>query len=244
MQPFSPLIVAVLLMIVGVVAAVSPNGQTRALEMAPEQATQITVTFSGSMTNLSGQLSYDGTNYTLTVGPSITPACCSSGQNCAVPMYLILYQLYFVGAPSGSQTGVARPPTLADNGRLITVTGTITGQSIFVDSWSYYTAPSCVTTTSTAQSSICNCPAMPSNFSSVTTEPSPCNCPCTTTLTFTHTSGQPWTPMVAPPFGTCEAFVTVPPNEFPSPPQSLSDVPRFLSQFWSWVSCQFFGYCS
>lgn len=32
--------------------------------------------------------------------------------------------------------------------------------------------------------------------------------------------------------------------QFPNPPQSLGDVPRFLSQFWNWVSCRFFGHCS
>ena len=32
--------------------------------------------------------------------------------------------------------------------------------------------------------------------------------------------------------------------KFPNPPQSLGDVPRFLTQFWAWVSCRFFGHCS
>lgn len=31
--------------------------------------------------------------------------------------------------------------------------------------------------------------------------------------------------------------------EFPSPPQSLADVPRFLTQLWAWFSCHFFEQC-
>lgn len=31
--------------------------------------------------------------------------------------------------------------------------------------------------------------------------------------------------------------------KFPTAPQSLSDVPRFLTQFWLWVRCQFFHAC-
>jgi predicted secreted protein len=32
-------------------------------------------------------------------------------------------------------------------------------------------------------------------------------------------------------------------SQFPNPPQSLSDVPRFLTQFWAWVSCQYLHRC-
>jgi hypothetical protein len=143
---------------------------------ATAASTQTTVTLSGSMTSLDGRLSYDGTVYTLTVGPSITPPCCYTSQGCAVPMYLILYQLDF--------SHVSLKPTSSDNGRLTTVSGTSSnaagmGQTILVQSWSYYTPPSCVS-----------------------------------------------------------------PSSFPNPPQSLSDVPRFLTQFWAWVSCRVFGHCS
>ncbi|MFI5450095.1 MAG: hypothetical protein ACHQ03_10095 [Candidatus Bathyarchaeia archaeon] len=31
---------------------------------------------------------------------------------------------------------------------------------------------------------------------------------------------------------------------FPSPPQTPSDIPGFLSAFWAWVACHFFGRCS
>ena len=230
---------------------------------ATSAPTQTTVTLSGSMTNLNGRLSYDGTVYTLTVGPSITPPCCYSSQGCAVPMYLILYQLDF------SQASLK--PTSSDNGRLITVSGTSSnvggmGQTILVQSWSYYTPPSCpppVSMTYTTQS-------------------------CTNTITVTLTSGQPYPPLAPPLPGSCYAFVTVvtnsyttiqlsgtqsvicscamipahcagswtvgpppcdcpicvSPSNFPNRPQSLSEVPRFLTQFWAWVSCRVFGHCS
>ncbi|MGA2239939.1 MAG: hypothetical protein ABSG74_12075, partial [Candidatus Bathyarchaeia archaeon] len=108
---------------------------------ATSTSTQTTVTSRGSMTSLDGRLSYDGTVYTLTVGPSITPPCCYSSQGCAVPMYLILYQLNF--------SQVSLKPTSSDNGKLITVSGTSSnvagmGQTVLVQSWSYYTPPSCV----------------------------------------------------------------------------------------------------
>jgi len=177
---------------------------------ATSASTQTTVTLSGSMTNVDGRLSYDGTVYTLTVGPSITPPCCLSSQGCAVPMYLILYQLDF--------SQVSLKPTSSDNGRLITVSGTPTGfQTILVQSWGYYESPPCTQTTA---------------ITNTVTVTSPCG--FATTVTWTGVGEPVW---------SCPAEGVTPYPQFPAAPQSLSDLPRFLTQFWNWLR-YLFGYRS
>jgi hypothetical protein len=111
---------------------------------------------STTMTTLSGRLSYDGTTYSLTVGPSITPGCCQY-PTCVVAQYLMTYQLDF------SQVSVK--PTLSDNKRLVTVVGTAVNNNLepfIVSLWSYYTPPLCPI--QTGQSTSYTAPTSPSTL--------------------------------------------------------------------------------
>jgi hypothetical protein len=191
---------------------------------ATSASTQTTVTLSGPMTNLNGRLSYDGTVYTLTVGPSITPPCCFSSQGCAVPLVVAIYQLDF------SQCCFVGPrPTAADNGRLIGVSGTPTGQTILVQAWGYYESPPCTQTTITA-------PTPPSDFS----------CQAGYTPTWT---GSSWTCVQLPRETVGNATIACPAGQYrdqnlgtclPNPVKPVVDT---LVQFWNWLRC-LFGYCS
>jgi len=98
----SPLVVAAVIIMVIVIGLLSQIGQTGAQTIP--------------LSSLSGRLSYDGTTYKLTVGESVTPPCCYYSSSCVINFALVLYTLDF--------SRVTVKPTVADNGKLITVVGT------------------------------------------------------------------------------------------------------------------------
>ena len=263
----SPLLIGVLLVIVVIVALPPLNGQTQASNV-PDQTTYVTV-YGQLSSNQCASTTYTNP----LVGPCQNYfELITNGTTPNIPSYLVLdFSQVLSPYSSPSQSDVGKTIVVTGYYGQESACPIVNGCSaFFVQTWGPYWGTSSLPTatgcwvqsnspTGAWQQVQCvTAPTIPliatyttytstnqygQTITSVITYTSTIQTTCTTT--WTHTGGY-----LPVPSGVCQEIVPcpswgcgLPPSSFPSPPQSLTDVPRFLQQFWSWVRCRFFGHC-